>query len=53
MNHQAEKLTHPVTEAEAADITPAFDGVVVFVFACPRCGWIDSIRQTWPSTEHS
>ena len=53
MNHQAEKLVHPVTREEAAGMTPAFDGVVVIVFACPQCGWIDSIRQPEPSPEHS
>ncbi len=29
-------------------MTPAFDGVVVIVFACPQCGWIESVRQTEP-----
>ena len=45
MNHQAEKLVHPVTVAEAASMTPALDGVVLVVFACPACGWIDSRRD--------
>ena len=53
MNHQADKLVHPLTMAEAASMTPGFDGVVVIVFACPGCGWIDSIRQAGPSSEHS
>jgi hypothetical protein len=44
MNHQADKLVHPVTEAEAAGMTQALDGVIEKVFACPECGWIDSRR---------
>ncbi len=44
MNHQAEKLVHPVT-GETARMTPALDGVILIVFACPRCGWIDSVRE--------
>jgi hypothetical protein len=46
MNHQADKLTHPVTAAEAAALTPVFDGVLERVFACPACGWIDSRRAS-------
>ncbi len=45
MNHQAEKLVHPVTGEETAGMTPALDGVILIVFACPRCGWIDSVRE--------
>ena len=45
MNHQADKLVHPRTEAEAARMTPALDGVIESVFACPQCGWIDSLRE--------
>jgi uncharacterized C2H2 Zn-finger protein len=46
MNHQADKLVHPVTHEEAASMTPALDGVIEAVFACPGCGWIDSMRKT-------
>ena len=53
MNHQAEKLVHPVTREETAAMTPALDGVVLIVFACPQCGWIDSVRQTGSAPEHS
>jgi predicted RNA-binding Zn-ribbon protein involved in translation (DUF1610 family) len=45
MNHQASKLVHPVTEADAAAVSTAFDGVLLQVFACPRCGWIESRRD--------
>ena len=48
MNHQADKLVHPVTAAEAGAVTPAFDGVLEIVFACPGCGWIDSHRELPP-----
>ena len=44
MNHQADKLVHPVTAAEVAAITPALDGVIEAVFACPTCGFIDARR---------
>jgi hypothetical protein len=44
MNHQADKLVHPVTKEEAASMTLALDGVIEIVFACPGCGWIDSRR---------
>ena len=47
MNHQADKLVHPVTKEEAASLTAAFDGVVAEVFACPNCGWIEA-RRTSP-----
>jgi predicted RNA-binding Zn-ribbon protein involved in translation (DUF1610 family) len=53
MNHQAEKLVHPVTAAETANMTPALDGVVLVVFACPSCGWIDSVRRAGSASEHS
>ena len=46
MNHQAEKLVHPTTPDEAAHVTPALDGVIEEVFACPNCGWIESRRAT-------
>jgi len=45
MNHQADKLVYPLTAAEAAAMTPALDGVIEIVFACPSCGWIDSRRH--------
>ena len=45
MNHQADKLVQPVTKEEAAAaMTQALDGVIVEVFACPSCGWIESRR---------
>ena len=46
MNHQADKLVHPVTQEEAARITPALDGIIEQVFACPNCGRIESRRET-------
>ena len=46
MNHQAHKLVDPVTAEEATAMTTAFDGVLLVVFACPSCGWIDSRRET-------
>jgi hypothetical protein len=45
MNHQADKLVHPITQDEAATVGPRFDGVLERVFACPGCGWIDSRRE--------
>jgi predicted RNA-binding Zn-ribbon protein involved in translation (DUF1610 family) len=53
MNHQAEKLVHPATREEAAGMTQAFDGVILIVFACPGCGWIDARRQAGSSSERS
>jgi hypothetical protein len=46
LNHQADKLVHPVTEDEAARMTPGLDGVILVVFACPNCGWIQSQRAS-------
>ena len=46
MNHQADKLVHPVTQEEAARLTPALDGLIEQVFACPNCGRIESQRAT-------
>ena len=43
MNHQATKLVEP-TSREEAEASAALGGVLVVVFACPRCGWIDSRR---------
>jgi predicted RNA-binding Zn-ribbon protein involved in translation (DUF1610 family) len=45
MNHQADKLVHPTTKDEAEAVTSAFDGVLLVVFACPNCGWIESRRE--------
>ena len=50
MNHQAEKLVHPVTRDETAGMTSALDGVILIVFACPACGWIDAARESEPSS---
>lgn len=46
MNHQADKLVHPVTKEEAKSMTSALDGVIEKVFACPNCGRIESRRAT-------
>lgn len=46
MNHQAEKLVQPVTAAEEAALSTGVDGVLLLVFACPACGWIESRRET-------
>ena len=51
MNHQADKLVHPVTPGELAVTPTAFDGVLEVVFACPNCGWIDSRRETGESDQ--
>lgn len=50
MNHQADKLVHPLTAAEAAAVDPALDGIVESVFACPACGWIESRRESLPTS---
>jgi hypothetical protein len=45
MNHQADKLVCiPVTKEEAARMTPALDGLIEEVVACPNCGRIESRR---------
>ena len=49
MNHQADKLTYPVTAEEAAAMTEALDGAIEEVFACPACGWVDSRRARQPT----
>ena len=49
MNHQASKLVDAVTADDAEAVTAVFDGVLVVVFACPSCGWIDSRRETGES----
>jgi predicted RNA-binding Zn-ribbon protein involved in translation (DUF1610 family) len=46
MNHQASKLVHPMTKKEVDAMTPTLDGVILVVFACPSCGWIESRRVT-------
>ena len=53
MNHEADKLVHPVTKEEAASMTLALDGVIEIVFACPGCGWIDSRRESELHSERS
>jgi hypothetical protein len=53
MNHQADKLVHPVTAQELAATSTAFDGVLEVVFACPNCGWIASRRETDESAGRS
>ena len=53
MNHQADKLVHPVTKEEAASMTLALDGVIEIVFACPGCGWIDARRESGLHSERS
>jgi rubredoxin len=45
MNHQAAKLVQRVGEEDATVQSSAFDGVLVLVFACPGCGWIESRRE--------
>lgn len=44
MNHQADKLVHPVAKEEAARMTLALDGMIEEVFAGPNCGRIESVR---------
>jgi predicted RNA-binding Zn-ribbon protein involved in translation (DUF1610 family) len=43
MNHQADKLVDP-SSREEAEASVAVRGVIVAVFACPRCGWIVGVR---------
>ena len=45
MNHQASKLVQAATEEESALQSEALDGVLLLVFACPECGWIESRRE--------
>lgn len=49
MNHQADKLVHPVSAAEAAQTVEGLQGLIEQVFACPNCGRIESQRLTAPS----
>lgn len=44
MNHQANKLVEPTTREEA-ESGRVLGGIVITVFACPRCGWIASRRD--------
>jgi predicted RNA-binding Zn-ribbon protein involved in translation (DUF1610 family) len=44
MNHQANKLVDPTTREEA-DASDALGGVLIAVFACPRCGYVASRRD--------
>jgi len=44
MNHQADKLVEP-TSREEAEASTALGGVIIAVFACPNCGWIESERE--------
>jgi uncharacterized C2H2 Zn-finger protein len=44
MNHHADKLVEPPGEEEEVD--PTFGGHVEAVFACPRCGRVESRRLT-------
>jgi predicted RNA-binding Zn-ribbon protein involved in translation (DUF1610 family) len=43
-NHQADKLVDPTSREEARGTT-VLGGVLVAVFACPQCGWIDARRD--------
>ena len=45
MNQQAAKLVQPVTEEESTAQSATLDGLLVLVFACPNCGWIDARRE--------
>ena len=45
MNHQAEKLVQPVGDEDVAAQPAGLDGVLLLVFACPGCGWIESRRE--------
>jgi predicted RNA-binding Zn-ribbon protein involved in translation (DUF1610 family) len=44
MNHQADKLVEP-TSREEAEASTRFGGMIVSVFACPNCGWIEAERE--------
>jgi predicted RNA-binding Zn-ribbon protein involved in translation (DUF1610 family) len=44
MNHQANKLAEPVTAEEVA-ASAALGGILLAVFACPRCGYVASTRD--------
>ena len=44
MNHQANKLVEPRTREEARAVGD-LGGVLVVVYSCPGCGWIDRERD--------
>jgi uncharacterized C2H2 Zn-finger protein len=44
MNHQANKLVEPVTREEAV-ASREVGGILVLVFACPKCGFVASRRD--------
>ena len=44
MNHQANKLVEPRT-GEEAEQSRTLGGVLLLVFACPNCGYVDSRRD--------
>ena len=44
MNHQADKLVDP-SSREEAEASVVLGGVIVAVFACPHCGWIEGERE--------
>jgi transcription elongation factor Elf1 len=44
MNLQANKLVEPVTREEA-EAGRALGGILIAVFACPRCGYVASQRE--------
>ena len=44
MNHQADKLVDP-TSREEAETSAVLGGVIIAVFASPRCGWIEAERE--------
>jgi rubredoxin len=44
MNHQADKLVEP-TSREEAEASTVLGGLIVAVFACPNCGWIEAERE--------
>jgi hypothetical protein len=50
MNYQAAKLVQPMTEKESAMRSEALDGLLLLVFACPGCGWVDARREGDEST---
>jgi hypothetical protein len=44
MNHQADKLVEP-TSREEAEASTVLGGVILAVYACPNCGWIEAQRE--------
>lgn len=41
MNHHADKVVEPTTDAERASVDPAFGGVLRETHACRACGNIE------------